>query len=182
MERKKIGRPLDDVWEHYTQVDGNGDKRFRCNYCGKEYNSPACVALRGHLSNSTFARKYKTTLCAQNSLDVQSLKIKFTRFFEMKYGANTNDADGEVKVCAPKLESLIHAFFDEYNIPISALQSKCFVEMCKAIEQNAITKSSIQQIQHVEYSPLFLYSQENLPLFQDQTLTDESFDDILSLK
>ena len=80
----KRGRPLDEVKTvHFDRIDS---KQFKCKYCSKPFHSPASVALRAHISNPFYARKYKTTLCSRAPEEVKQDMI------------NSFDAKGSIVV------------------------------------------------------------------------------------
>lgn len=84
MKSLKTGRPRDDVWKCYT-LQNNSNKRYLCNYCSKEYHTPTAIALKAHFSNNIYSRRYKTTLCKDNSDDVEKFKVIYSKYFELKF-------------------------------------------------------------------------------------------------
>jgi hypothetical protein len=69
------GRPKDEVWMYFNR----SGKISQCKFCLKEFSSPVALALRGHLSNEFFARRFKTTMCDKVDPEVKERYITFLK-------------------------------------------------------------------------------------------------------
>jgi hypothetical protein len=51
--KRKGGRPQNEVWEHYTQGehDSEGHASETCNYCEKMFSRGDVSTLQGHIAN-----------------------------------------------------------------------------------------------------------------------------------
>ena len=51
--KRKGGRPQNEIWEHYTQGerDSEGHASGTCNFCGKIYSRGDVSTLQGHIAN-----------------------------------------------------------------------------------------------------------------------------------
>lgn len=137
----KKGRPQDEVRTvHFDRIDS---KHFKCKYCSKTYHSPVSVALRAHISNSSYAKKYKTTLCSKvseevrqdmiNSLDAKG-SIVMNRKRKSTDDGHTKSSVTTVTTKYPtRLNNCVLEFFRQHNIPEDAIHSRAFENMCHRI-------------------------------------------------
>lgn len=152
----KKGRPADEAWTYFTKIS---DKKYECIYCHKTYHSPVSVALRGHFSNKTYARKYKTTLCPVTTPEVDEIKDKFTKSFMTKDALNKESATSDVDtsnnhthteidsniINDERMRQIIRDFFVEFNIPDDAMNSPQFHRMLHEIKNGISQKLEVMQ-------------------------------------
>jgi hypothetical protein len=136
----KKGRPRDTVWVHYLN-DPMDDRKVQCRYCTKIFSSPVSLALRAHLSNSFYAKLYKTTLCPMTN---PTLSQQYISDFEERMTYHQIQMKEAEIVQQSKRVRLIEdhenvvsdailMFFSEYSIPLNAVNSNSFVDLCAAV-------------------------------------------------
>jgi hypothetical protein len=120
------GRIRSDIWTYFI----NNGKKYSCTFCGKQFSSPTALTLRAHLSDSFNAKKYRTTLCTNlNSELSQQIVLEFEDKNRI-YAASqhrTFTLDKNVSKAAIN-------FFIEFNVPLTAIHSPNFLNLCKVLE------------------------------------------------
>jgi hypothetical protein len=136
------GRPPDSVWEHFEKLD---DRKYKCKFCQKIYSKPVSIALRAHLSNFHYARKYKITLCPASDPQINE-----------KYVLEFRNMPTQDKRHSEAPNEHIVTFFNDHNIPLDAFTSNSFFELVESIKKDR----KMSFMKYLENSDMFSSHQE----------------------
>jgi hypothetical protein len=157
-KRSRKGRPADEVWKNYNKIEVVEDeesdpaskptKKYECKHCGKCFSSPVSLVLKSHLSNSFYAKHYKTTLCPNVSSEIQLQQVNELQSRQTKDKRFHEDFENESQQKYRKTNLLesVHSAMDDFvaahDLPNDILQSKSFLNLVNVIKNYAIASTT----------------------------------------